>query len=135
MTANPCPRCINAHMLGAIRKEAIMPLPEGAAAPLDLDGNPYCYDCASADSLVKMGIIGGRDPFDHGHEDEFEDSCASAFMMARTAVGNDRQEQFRLPGVPMGLVLGGYVRASKKGDWEKHLEWQESQDLLQRMPT
>jgi len=149
---DPCPRCINAHMNGAIRKEAIMPLPEGADAPLDLEGNPCCHDCAAADTLVKIGVIGKpvrtKDPFDYTCEDDdqwehdfeaeeamYEDSLAGSFMMARTAVGNCRQEQFRLPGVPTGLAGAGYIRKNKPGDLEKHWAWQKSCELLTRMPT
>jgi hypothetical protein len=43
--------------------------------------------------------------------------------MARIAVGNDRQEQYRLPGVPLGLVAQHYVRPSKAGDLKRHHAW------------
>jgi hypothetical protein len=46
-----------------------------------------------------------------------------AFEMARIAVGNERQEQYRLPGVPMGLVKDGLVRASKVGDLKAQHAW------------
>ena len=43
--------------------------------------------------------------------------------MARTATGNDRMEQLRLPGAPMGLVLAGYMKPSELGEFERHLKW------------
>ena len=43
--------------------------------------------------------------------------------MARIAVGNDRQEQYRLPGVPMGLAMDGQIRKSKPGDLEDQHAW------------
>lgn len=91
-----------------------MPLPPGAMAPLGLDGKPYCHDCAAADTLIKLKIIppGGGDP-----------RLLEDFLMARTCTGNDRQEQFRLPGIPMGLVAQGLMRPSKPGDLEEHWEW------------
>jgi hypothetical protein len=46
-----------------------------------------------------------------------------SFVAARIAVGNERQEQYRLPGVPMGLVAAGYVRPSAPGDFERQLRW------------
>ena len=75
-----------------------------------------CFDCQSADTLLKMGIIQG------GVKDD------TAFEMARIAVGNDRQEQYRLPGVPMGLVLERLVRPSAPGDFENQLAWLKTQD-------
>ena len=42
---------------------------------------------------------------------------------ARIAVANDRQEQLRLPGMPIGLVASGLVRPSMPGDMEKHHAW------------
>lgn len=104
MTLEPCPNCMKAALHGVMRREAIQPLPEGALAPEDLEGNPQCYDCASAGTLVRMNIV-------------------PTWKMARTAVGNDRQEQYRLPNVPMGLVHAGFVRPSKKGDWERNVAW------------
>lgn len=105
MNAPPCPRCLALARACDIRWETLQPLPEGARAPLACDGSgPCCYDCAAADALVGMGV---------GVE----------FVAARVAVGNDRQEQYRLPGVPMGLVRGGLVRPSAPGDLERHHTW------------
>jgi hypothetical protein len=49
--------------------------------------------------------------------------------MARLAVGNDRMEQYRLPGVPMGLVQQRLVRPSEDGDFEDQLAWLERSGL------
>lgn len=70
---------------------------------------PICHDCQSAETLVRLGFV-------------------PKFTMARIAVGNDRQEQFRLPGVPMGLVQAGLVRPSAKGDFERQLAWLDAYD-------
>jgi hypothetical protein len=92
--------------LNFMRTEAVQPLPEGAAAPLSLEGKPQCHDCASAGTLMRvMGLT---------------------WTQARIAVANDRQEQMRLPGVLMGLVKAGYVRPSEPGALEKHHAWLEA---------
>ncbi len=98
-----------------------MPLPKGDDAPLACvppdhpDHGPCCFDCAAADTLVKAGMILRR-PLDLRDLDQ-------AFLMARIAVGNDRQEQLRLPGIPMGLVFTGLVRPCSEGDLQKHHDW------------
>lgn len=87
----------------------IQPLPQGAAAPLGIrDNKKCCYDCASADTLIKLGHFSNDD---------------QGFFMARVAVGNERSDQYRLPGAPMGLVLAHIVRPSAPGDFETHLAW------------
>jgi hypothetical protein len=91
-----------------MRAEGIQPLPEGAWAPLARDGSGRCcHDCASADSLVAAGIL--------------ED-----WGMGRTAVYNDRAEQYRLPGAPTSLVGAKFVRPSEDGDMDKNHEWLKS---------
>jgi len=102
----PCPRCLKLARLGGIRFETVMPLhPESVMNAQALDGSgKCCKDCESADLVTRL-------------------MPALDFLMARVAVGNDRQDQFRLPGAPMGLVLEGWVRPSQKGDLEKHLKW------------
>ena len=103
MTPKPCPSCLEAYLSGTMREEAVQPLPEGAAAPLGLDGEAQCHDCASAGTLMRiMGLT---------------------WVQARIAVANDRQEQYRLPGAPLGLVGQGLVRPSKAGDLELHNRW------------
>lgn len=129
MTDTPCPRCLPLAFAGRIRHETVQRLPEGAWAPRarpiearrcteheDCEAHPAlgeacahyqgpcCLDCASADTLLAM-------------------QQAPCFVSARIAVGNDRQEQYRLPGIPMGLVAAGLVRPSAKGDFETHLAW------------
>jgi hypothetical protein len=104
----PCPRCLELAQTGTIRAETVQRLPEGVGvAPSARDGSgKCCFDCASADSL--MGRMSGL-----------------TFEMARIAVGNDRQEQYRLPGVPMGLAIDGLVRKSAPGDLENQHAWLE----------
>lgn len=116
MTVQACPRCKALAVAGRIRAETVQRLPEGAAAPMGLSGQKECYDCASAETLIRMGVVGG------GSRDE------QAFEMARIAVGNDRQEQYRLPGVPMGLVKAHLVRPSAPGDFEEQHAWLKTQD-------
>lgn len=100
----PCKRCLVLAQDGRLRMETVQPLPKGALAPLARDGSgSCCFDCAAADGLVRfMGL---------------------EFAAARIAVGNERQEQLRFPGAPLGLVGGGLVRASAKGDYERHHAW------------
>ena len=111
MTEEPCPRCFSMPQLN---REMVQPMPKGAWAPLAKipGGKPCCFDCASADTLMRM-------------------TPTLDFDMARIAVGNDRREQYRLPGAPMGLVALGYVKPSKEGDLEKHLAWL---DKIERDP-
>ena len=103
MTKTPCPLCMDSR--GFIRREMIQPLPEGAWAPLDMDGDKCCFDCQAAHTLMK--VVGLN------------------FEQARIAVGNDRQEQYRLPGAPLGLVASGLVRPSKPGDLDRQHAWLE----------
>lgn len=111
LTEDPCPRCLEAFEEGIMRAQAIQRLPEGAFAPLAIDGSgKCCHDCASADTLVRMKLL-------------------PRWGMARTAVSNDRMEQYRLPGAPMGLVQQGLVRPSEDGDFEDQLEWLERRGL------
>ena len=42
---------------------------------------------------------------------------------ARVAVANDRSEQYRLPGAPIGLVQANLMKPSEDGDFEEQLEW------------
>lgn len=55
------------------------------------------------------------------------------FAMARIAVGNDRQEQLRMPGFPMGLVLYGIMRPSQPGDFETLLDWHDRMGLTDQV--
>ena len=104
-----CPRCLKLAWSGHIARETIMPLPKFPA--LGLDGMRCCHDCESADTLIKLKTL----PND--------------FAMARIAVGNDRREQLRLPGAPIGLVYSNIVRPCAKGDLEEHLKWLERNKL------
>lgn len=104
LTDKPCPVCVALANAGKLRIETVMRVPEGAYAPLGLDGERTCLDCASAGTVVRMGIV-------------------KTFEMARVAVANDRQESMRLPGVALGLIKEGLMRMSQPGDFEEHLAW------------
>jgi hypothetical protein len=90
-----------------IRMEMVQRLPEGVLAPtLKKDGRRCCFDCAAAETVER--VVG-----------------LPSFVAARIAVGNDRQSQYRLPGVPMGLVMAGLVRPSAPGDLHDQHRWLE----------
>ena len=91
-------------------REAIQPLPATAPPRSRVDNRPCCRDCAAADTLVSFGVV-------------------PTWEMARTAVSNDRQEQLRLPGAPMGLVGAGYMPANAEGDLERHWAWLDEHGL------
>ena len=106
LTQEPCPRCLRLAREGRIRVETVQRMPQGAFAPLARDGSgKCCRDCGAADTLVAMQ----RGTLD--------------FLMARIAVGNDRQEQYRMPGAVMGLVMYGPVAPSEPGDLDAHHAW------------
>lgn len=106
LTEVPCPRCLALYKAGGLRAEAVQRLPEGAYAPLARDGSgKCCLDCASADAVLDMCMV-------------------PDFAYARSVVAYDRQEQYRLPGVPTGLAgPAGLVRPSVPGDHEDQLTW------------
>lgn len=86
-----------------------MPLPH--APPLSrADNTPCCHDCEAADTLVAIGAV-------------------PDWGMGRTAVANDRQEQLRLPGWPIGLVQMRLMRPSAEGDMARHHEWLEAHGM------
>jgi hypothetical protein len=94
---------------GRIRAETVQPLPAGAWAPQAHDGSgKCCRDCGAADAVAR--VLGLN------------------FYQARVAVGNDRQEQYRLPGMPMGLVKAGLVAPSEPGDLEAQYAWLDEND-------
>lgn len=113
----PCPRCLAWFEKGRgkpdgerpsdVRRETVMPLHDVPAMnALAMDGTgPCCRDCESADNLMKRV------------------SAITTFDQARTVIGNDRQEQLRLPGAPLGTVQLGITRPSQEGDLGKHLRW------------
>lgn len=105
LTDKPCPRCLSLAQKGRLRPETVQRLPPGAMAPLARDGSgKCCFDCASAEGVMRR--ISGMD-----------------FEMARIAVANDRQEQYRLPGASMGLVAMGLVRPSGPLDFKEQSRW------------
>ncbi len=128
----PCPKCLALAKDRQIRTETVMPLPE-LAPPLDLQGNPCCHDCQAAETIIKIGILPWRESIERSEAGlpkgvtVTDEEKESKFYMARVAVGNDRQEQFRFPEMSVGpLVARGLVRPSKKGDLDKHWDWLDS---------
>ena len=113
LTDTPCPKCLPLAGFGHIRAETVQRVPVGALAPLDIETKqPVCFDCASAGTLLRAGIL-------------------PDFVMARVAVGNDRQEQYRLPGLQAGLVKAGFMRPSKPGDVEDQIKWLEENNWFE----
>lgn len=103
VTTTPCPLCVELLTQGRIRRETVMPVPVGAMAPRSrYRGCAICVDCAAAEGLMPQ---------------------VGTFEMARIATGNCRQESLRLPGLAMGLVMAGYMRASQEGDFDRHHAW------------
>lgn len=103
LTETPCPRCLALAQKGHIRPETVQRMPAGVGvAPKAHDGSgACCFDCGTADGLKSR--VGGL-----------------TFEMARIAVGNDRQESYRLPGVRMGVVG---IRPSQPGDLDDQHRW------------
>lgn len=120
--AEPCPRRLplsigSGDAAGGLWVEMIQPLPK-QVPPLARDGSgPCCYDCASADGLNGLVLPGKYAKID-----------TTYFLMARVAVGNDRMEALRLPGIPMGLRYDGLIRDSHPDDLHAHYAW------LDRLP-
>jgi len=119
LSEDPCPRCLALAQAGRLRMEVVQRLPEGAFAPRAVPtkevpyAGPCCRDCGAADALLR--VI----------------PTTPGFVAARVAVGNDRQEQYRLPGVPMGLVKVGLVAPSKPGDLEDQHRWLEKNNWFE----
>jgi hypothetical protein len=146
----PCPRCLtfikrvaSERELQTGIQEMIQPL-QGMAPALARDGSgPCCSDCPAADTLHRL-LNPEADP--RGFEDfvaaasttfcpiPYTEPCdaeesgpnrstAMTWRMVRVAVGNDRRDQLRCPGLPLGLCMNGLVAVSEKGDLELHWEW------------
>lgn len=104
MSLVPCPRCLECLDSGVFRSlEAVLPLPKFPSLSRDGSGE-CCRDCEAADLLERM-------------------NSALSFTMARLAVAEKRREQFRIPGIPLGLVGDGIVRCNAPGDFDKHWDW------------
>jgi hypothetical protein len=142
--AAPCPRCLSMAMNDALRLECVMPLFSGADAPLAVDGSgPCCIDCGAADTVVKVLNVDRSVRARHmtrwrmhprlRHDPAMLKGADRGinFGMARVAVGNDRQESMRLPGVKMGLAYEGWVRVSQPGEWQAHVAWMDRVGLHQ----
>lgn len=121
----PCQRCFALWVGGHIVGEMVQPLP--ACPSIGLNREEQCPDCQAAETLLKVGMPIKVDlgAFVRGDEQAADDYW-TGFRMARVAVGNDRMEQYRLPGVPMGLVQMKLMRPSAPGDFEKHLKWMDT---------
>ena len=102
LSDDPCPLCLALAKASKIRVEAVQRLPVKPFAPLSRyhKGVYCCHDCAVAEAVRSMD-----------------------FEAARVCVANDRQEQYRLPGAPMGLVRQGIMRPSAPGDLEAQHRW------------
>lgn len=109
LTHEPCPRCLTLARAGHLRAETVQRLPAGAHAPLGPDGRPCCRDCQAADTLMRFLKI-------------------VSYEQARVVVANDRQEQYRMPGLQAGTVLMGVTRPSEPGDLERQHAWLDSHD-------
>src|SRR5262245_11921218 len=97
----PCPRCMAHYKDGSIFARMVQPLGRRPAMSRR-DGSKICGDCGKAEALADFtGIL------DDG--------------MARTAIGNDRDEALRLPGLVRGVM--GVVAAP--GDLDRLTRWQQ----------
>lgn len=135
----PCLRCAGLALKDQIRVETVMPIP-AANPPLSREDNtPCCIDCAAADALVawmfrepeKAQPVWKQVQWKRLKRAPLAHDLSINFLMARIAVGNDRQEQLRLPGVPMGLVYYGLVKPSAPGDLERHYDWLRTVKLIE----
>lgn len=108
LSDDPCKRCLALAQDKRMRAEALQRLLlDPAARPLARDGSgECCRDCASADALMRV-------------------AGDMTFPMARIAVANDRQEQYRLSGFPGGTVTMGVTKPSKEGDLADQHAWLE----------
>jgi hypothetical protein len=95
----------------------IQRLPADAPPRSRMTNDPHCFDCESADTLVQQESIG-------------------PWSNCRTAVGNARCEQYRMPGVPSTpLAYRGLIRLSEEGALESQLQWLRSRDDLPNPPA
>lgn len=138
LSEQACPHCLRLAREGSIDSEMVQRLPEGVWAPTLksyraarctvheecaadpemgracalADGRRCCRDCAAAELVI---LLAG----------------APGFIAARIAVGSDRREQYRLPGMNMGLVAAGLMLPSAPGDFEDQLRWLDGQDWFE----
>ena len=100
-----CPSC--RAVASQIRRETLMPVPLGSRAPLSRRRKigAICFDCAATEAL--MTLNSGLD-----------------FPMARIAVGNDRQEKLRLPGLAGHAKGIPMVKGALAGDLSRLQRWQ-----------
>jgi hypothetical protein len=139
VTQPACPRCFSLAFAGKIRAETVMPIPS-PAPPIAIEhlpenaspkGSPICFDCQAAENLAKLGVCGAwiaTEPGGPKHPPRVD----MPFSARRIAVGNERQEQLRLPPElrpHFGLVKAGLVRQTAGEHMvalEYHHDWLES---------
>lgn len=111
LSDEPCPNCLEAWHGDWIMLEAIMPIPEGALAPRDWEGEKECWDCASARTLLKLNEV-------------------PTWGQARTVIESDRRAAWRLyPSVHKALVPMmrlGIMRSLPDYELEDHHRWQDA---------
>ena len=109
----PCPCCYALAKEGVIVFEAVQPLLGGVRDPLSRRSGigHICRDCAAAEFL-NAHILQELD-----------------FSSCRITTANERREQLRLPGAPLGLVAMRIMQPSKTGELEAHHDW-----LSKRVP-
>lgn len=136
---DPCPRCLALAFNDQIRPETVMPIPS-PAPPLAVEdvgtsmaGTPICHDCQAAENLAKLDILAAWVADEPGGIKRPYKPKGMAFSSRRIVVGNERQEQLRLPeGMRphFGLVRIGLVRMTEGEEaLERHCAW-----LDQAMP-
>lgn len=141
---DPCPRCVKLAWQELIRVETVMPIP-AKNPPLSREKpEPCCIDCAAADALMAWMF---RDPKNarpvweqlqwkrlkrapSQRETEWPSDLKQQFLMARICIGNDRQEQLRMPGAKIGLVYFGITKPSAPGDLDRHYDWLRAAKLI-----
>lgn len=142
-----CPRCFSLAFHGKIRAETVMPIPE--TPPLAIEdlgehsppGSPICHDCQAAENLAKVGVLASWVATEPGGPKRPCQPSGMDFASRRIVVGNERQEQLRLPAglrPHFGLVKQGYVMQTQDppGATEgltaltAHHEWLESVGIV-----
>lgn len=130
-STDACPRCLPLAFSDQMPIECVQPLPPFGIAPRTVeDGERCCFDCASTDTALKMLTRDRAKTNRYLYRARFRAGergqhvpAGLTWDMLRIAVANDRSEQYRLPGVPMGMVMKGWVRPSYEGELEEHYTW------------
>lgn len=106
----PCPVCLELVLAGELDREALQPLPPKYPPRARTTGEPCCFDCQAAETLLRLG------------------TGITELIPARIAVGNERREHYRLPAsMALGLIMDGLVRrGGSVDDLNAHLDWLDS---------